>query len=282
MDKIRAAQITAKALQTRKKYLGTAPHLPICPYALCEAMGFDLRFFKVPSFEGMYVAELNKVLISAERPEGRKRFTYSHEIGHHILGHGTVIDEMLAHGSDNQEEQEADFFASMLLMPSSAVTRILNRYQVSAENLTSIDAYILSKYFGVSYKAFLIHIYSNLHLITYRQYQNLNNAKLPDIRRSISGINTKNQVFKIGSWWDEKSIEMEVGDIIVATASLSIDGPMILKETSTEDLFIYEAIRPGITRVSDGDEWSFFTKISRYKFQGLYQYKYEEEEEDEE
>lgn len=282
MDKIRAAQITAKALKTRKNYLGAAPHMPICPYALCDAMGFDLRFIRVPSFEGMYVAEMNKVLISAERPEGRKRFTCSHEIGHHVLGHGTVIDEILTHGSDKQEEQEADFFASMLLMPSSAVTRILNRNQVSAENLTPAGAYTLSKYFGVSYKAFLIHIYSNLHLIAYRQYQTLNNAKLPDIRRSICGLETKNQIFKIGSWWDEKSIEMEVGDIIVSTTSLSIDGPMILQKKSTEGHYIYEATGPGITRICDGSEWSCFTKISRYKFQGLYQYKYEEEEEDEE
>lgn len=280
MDKIRATQIASKAMKVRKRFLSAGPHLPICPYALCEAMGFDLRFVKIPSFEGMYVAELNKVLISAERPEGRKRFTCAHEIGHHVLGHGTVIDEMLECGSDKKEEQEADFFASMLLMPSSAITRALNRFQIAAENLTPDNAYILSKYFGVSYKAFVAHIHSNLRLILYKHYQNLNKAKLADIRFSISGLTTKNQVFKIGNWWDEKPIEMEVGDIIVSKAKLSIDGPQILVRKDAENNFIYEAIAAGITRIQKDDDWSCFIKVSRYKFQGMYQFKYEEEDDE--
>ena len=278
MEKIRAVQVTTKALKTRKTFLGVAPHLPICPYALCEAIGFDLRFVKIPSFEGMYVANQNLVLISAERPEGRKRFTCAHEIGHHVLGHGTVIDEIIECGSNKEEEQEADFFASMLLMPSSAVSRTLLRYGVTAENIASNDAYALSKYFGVSYQAFVTHIYNNLHLITYKHYQTLKTSKLPNIRYSISGLKTKNQVFKVGHWWDEKAIELEVGDYIVSREELSIDGPQIIDVVSSDQEYIYAAIAPGITRVFSSG-WSCFTKISRHKFQGFYQYKYDEEEE---
>lgn len=277
MDKIRAAQISAKALKARKTFLGIAPHLPICPYALCEAIGFDLRFVNIPSFEGMYVANQKLVLISAERPEGRKRFTCAHEIGHHVLGHGTVIDEIIECGSNAQEEEEADFFGSMLLMPSSAISRSLLRYGVEANNITPKECYIFSKYFGVSYQAFVTHIFSNLRIVNYKHYQSLKKAKLPNIRFELSGLDTNHQIFAIGSWWDEKALELEVGDYIISDQQLFVDGPRILNADS-EKSNMFRAISPGITRIHS-DSWSCFVKISRHKFQGFYQYKYEEEEE---
>ncbi|WP_086930223.1 ImmA/IrrE family metallo-endopeptidase [Agarilytica rhodophyticola] len=278
MEKIRAIQISSKALKVRKTFLGAAAHQPICPYALCEAMGFELKFVRIPSFEGMYVANQNLVLISAERPEGRKRFTCAHEIGHHVLGHGTAIDEMLEDGSDKQEEQEADFFASMLLMPSSAVNLTLKRYGVEAENITPKDAYILSKYFGVSYRGFIGHITYNLRIITYKHYQSLKNAKLPDIRYEIIGQKTKNQIFFVDQWWDDKAIELEVGDFIVSKKSLAVDGPNIIELALSDTFNIYTAVAPGITRLFN-DNWSCFAKVSRLKFHGFYQYKYDEDEE---
>ena len=279
MDKIRALQVTAKALKTRKSFLGVDPHVPICPYALCEAMGFELRFIKIPSFEGMYVADQNLVLISAERPEGRKRFTCAHEIGHHVLGHGTVIDEIVESGSDKGEELEADLFASTLLMPSSAVTRAISRIGTEARNITPDNAYVLSKYFGVSYLAFVRHIFSNLRLTPYNQYQSLRNSKLPQIRHSICGFETKNQVFSIGAWWEEKALELEVGDIILSSMPLDVDGPQLIEQIDAEGKHAYSAITPGITRICN-EGWSCFTKVSRHKFQGLYQFKYEEEDEE--
>lgn len=275
MEKIRAAQVTAKALKTRKSFLGVGPHLPICPYALCEAMGFDLRFVNIPTFEGMYVACQNLVLISAERPEGRKHFTCAHEIGHHVLGHGTIIDEILECGANNEEELEADFFASMLLMPSSAISRSMLRYRIEANNLTPKDCYILAKYFGVSYQAFITHICSNLRLVNYRHFQTLKKGKLSEIRFELSSLDTKQQVFSIGDWWEEKGLDMEVGDYIVSDQLLSVDGPDLLV---TEDVQknILRATSPGITRVYNGT-WSCFVRISRHKFHGFYQYKYEEE-----
>lgn len=278
MERIRAIQIASKALKTRKTYLGVGLHTPICPYSLCESMGLDLRFVRIPSFEGMYVANHNLVLISSERSEGRKRFTCAHEIGHHELGHETTIDEIVEHGSNKQEEQEADFFAGMLLMPSSAINRTLNRYGAVVEKLESNDAYILSRYFGVSYEAFIFHIHRNLRFINHKQYRKLKNIKLVDIRKSISGTTTKSQVFLIGDWWDEKAIELEVGDIVVSKKSLSIDGPQIFKKLTQESFgHMYEAVSPGITRLFN-DNWNCFSKISRQKFQGFFQYKYDEEE----
>ena len=147
MDRVRLNQIASKALRTRKKYLNVGPQYPICPYALAESMGLDVRFVRISSFEGMYIANQGLILISAERPEGRKRLTCAHEIGHNVLGHGTVIDEILECGSDKDQESDADFFASVLLAPSSALQATLNRYGKGAQEISEKDIYVLSKYF---------------------------------------------------------------------------------------------------------------------------------------
>lgn len=276
MEKIRATQVTLNALKARKNFLGIEAHLPICPYALAEAMGFDVRFVNIPSFEGMYVANQNLILISAERPEGRKRFTCAHEIGHHVLKHGTIIDEILEHGSNKQEEIEADFFASILLMPPSAISRLLIHYGKTSEKLSHIDIYILSKYFGVSYQAFLTHAHSNLKIISYKNYQDLKNANLPKIREVLCGEVCNNQVFYLGSWWIEKAVDMEVGDYLLSDTMLKIDGAEIIEKISSKKQFLYKALAPGITRLYN-NAWSGFIKISRKNFTGLYQFKYEEE-----
>ena len=72
IKKIRANQIAIQALRTRK-YLSATANSPICPYNLADAMGFDIRFVKISSFEGMYLADENMILVSAERPEGNCR-----------------------------------------------------------------------------------------------------------------------------------------------------------------------------------------------------------------
>lgn len=278
MEKIRAVQVSAKALKTRKKFLGALPHQPICPYALGEAMGFDIRFVNIPSFEGMYVADQNLILISSDRPEGRKRFTCAHEIGHHVLEHGTIIDEIITSGSNKQEEQEADYFASLLLMPPSAISRAFQSYDIKPEQLTGMDAYSLSKYFGASYEGFVTHIHFNLKLITYRKYQELKREDLSGIRKAICGDPKVSQTIWVGSWWVEKAIDIEVGDVVVSDTSLNIDGPEIIYSLRLNEKYLYKATKPGITRLGN-DQWSSFVKVSRSKFHGFLQYKYDEDDE---
>jgi Zn-dependent peptidase ImmA (M78 family) len=279
VEKVRANLIAAKAIQTRKKYLNLAPYHPVCPYVLSEAMGFDLRFVNIPSFEGMYISEEHLILISAERPEGRKRFTCAHEIGHHVLGHGTVIDEIIKSGSDKEKEVEADFFAGILLMPSSSVSSAIRRYGKQYHTLDQQDAYILSKYFGVSYKAFITQLHYNLKLIDNATYQNLAKRKPQDIRKTIYDVDTNGQIIVIGDWWQEKAIDLEVNDHIIAHNNIHIDGPLILETIKVDGKNILKALSPGITRIYTDSGWSCFVKISRKKFNGLFQFKYEEDEE---
>lgn len=277
MLKTRAIEIATKALQIRKKYLNVGAHVPICPYVLSDTMGFDLRFVRISSFEGMYIAEENLILISSDRPEGRKRFTCAHEIGHHVLGHGTIIDEIVENGPDNKEEKEANFFAGIVLAPKISVQYVIKEQGKSTTNLTKQDIYVLSKYFGVSYSALLTHLRYSLNLIRDDQLKRLQSKNLSAIRSSLSPVETKNQIFIIGNWWQGKTIDVEIGDIIIFDNEPYFDGPMILDLHECKDKYIYTASFPGVTRVYNEYGWSSFVKVSKRKFQGIFQFKYEEE-----
>jgi len=276
LNKVRANQIVAKALQTRKKFLNASANAPICPYNLAESMGFDIRFVDIPSFEGMYLADDGVILISAERPEGRKRFTCAHEIGHHVLGHGTVIDEIIEEGSDKRIEKEADFFAGMLLMPPSAVIRASKDLGVDFDSLESQEAYILSKYFGLSFTAFLTQLHLNLKLINLATYKRLMPTKLQNIKATMSPIKTNGQIFIVGNWWRERAIDIEVGDFILTENSCYFEGPRILNKLNLLDIHMFEAVSPGISKLTN-DNWGAYIRISRKDYSGMYQFRHEEE-----
>ncbi len=276
MNKVRANQIAAKVLQTRKKYLNFGASIPICPYNLAEAMGFDIRFVNIPSFEGMYLADEGVILISADRPEGRKRFTCAHEIGHHVLGHGTVIDEIIESGSDKGIEKEADFFAGMLLMPSSAIKRVAKDASIEISAIDSKHAYILSKYFGLSYRAFLTQLHFNLKLISKALYNKLKKQNLSEIKSSITSIKTNSQIVVIGKWWLEKAVDIEVGDIIISADNCNIEKEYIIRINNDSKMHMYEAISPGIAKLTNS-EWAVFVRVARRKYSGMLQFRHEEE-----
>lgn len=266
-----------KALQTRKKFLGAEAHMPICPFNLAEAMGFDVRFVAISSFEGMYLGNEGVILVASERPEGRKRFTCAHEIGHHVLGHGTVIDEIIESGSDKEIEREADFFASMLLMPSSVVKRAASAIGISLNTPTPRDIYVLSRYLGPSYTALLAQLYFNMKCIKASTYYSLKSSVVKSIKSSIFEEHSGGELVVVGDWWMEKSIDLVVGDFIVSDSDLDIEGQAISSLTSETGRHILCAKQPGLAKVVNEHGWSSFVRVSRKGYSGMNQYRHEEE-----
>lgn len=277
MNRIRANQIAKKALQTRLQYLGAKPSAPICPFNLAEAMGFDVRFVKIASFEGMYLADDFVVLIGAERPEGRKNFTCAHEIGHHVLGHGTVIDEIIESGSDKEIEREADFFGGMLLMPESLIRRIAKDLQIDFLNPDPNKLYIASRYIGASFTALVTHLYFNLKLIDYATYQSIRKSDVSAIKRRLSGEKINGDVFVIGNWWRDKAINLCVGDLIISQDKCEIEGNAIVLIDGEKESQKIVATEPGFSKIVTPDGWSAYIRVCRKDYVGMNQYRFEED-----
>ena len=116
----------ASALRMRKN-AGYRLDEAICVYDLAETLGIEVRFADIPSMEGMLYCNPDPVIIvSSQRPSGRRAFTCAHELGHFHSGDGTTVDELVGRsdrGDTYPKEFIADCFAGALLMPKMAVER---------------------------------------------------------------------------------------------------------------------------------------------------------------
>lgn len=120
--------------------------VPVIPEEVCEAMSsgsFPIRFEEQPmtseGFHGISMGDSTgaAILVNANiSNRHRKRFTAAHEIGHVHLHIQTNLqsqfectskDISAGENSNNTYEKEANVFASSLLMPSSAVSPLVQR-----------------------------------------------------------------------------------------------------------------------------------------------------------
>ena len=97
---------------------------PICIYGLCETLGVAVRFNNI-NMEGMYQRGVPpRIHLSARRPLPRRAYNCAHELGHHVFGHGSSIDELRedakAQPWEDPKEFLADTFAGFTSCRSSA------------------------------------------------------------------------------------------------------------------------------------------------------------------
>src|SRR5205823_3063845 len=89
-----AREAIEKSVEIREEF-GYDFRSPICVYELCERAGVKVSFVADVSMEGVYAAfRKPTIVLSALRPLSRRAFTCAHELGHHVFGHGSAIDEL--------------------------------------------------------------------------------------------------------------------------------------------------------------------------------------------
>jgi Zn-dependent peptidase ImmA (M78 family) len=82
---------------------------PICIYGLCETLGVTVRFNNI-NMEGMYQRGVPpRIHLSARRPLPRRAYNCAHELGHHIFGHGSSIDELREDAKSQPWEDPKEF-----------------------------------------------------------------------------------------------------------------------------------------------------------------------------
>ncbi len=97
--------------------------LPINVVKLCHSMGITVKLYKPKDDNSGMTVMFNGapvILVAANEPRERQRFTIAHELGHILLGHVGQYKLVNREPSknDNPIEQEANVFASRLLAPA--------------------------------------------------------------------------------------------------------------------------------------------------------------------
>jgi len=255
---------------------------PLCVYELCDRMGVKVMFDDSVSMEGFYKA-IGKptIILSSLRPLSRRKFTAAHELGHHVFGHGSTIDELQEDVERDivvPEEFLADSFAGFLLMPSLGVKRAFATRQLDPKTASPEDIYRVACSFGVGYETLIRHLAHAQKLIEPQRAETLCKVRLPQIRERLTGISSKDHLVIADMHHDSPTLDAEVGNLVLLPSGARSDSDQIepVEEMATGTLF--RALRPGLARVSvPATSWAVIVRVSRYQYAGLAKFRHLEE-----
>lgn len=295
VDALRAAMKTRQQLQLP---LNEA----VCVYDAAEELGLEVRFDPIPSMEGMYVKQTlagscPHILISSLRPAGRQAMTAAHELGHHVFGHGTRIDQYVkgvgtvgmaivqsgaipegAISTADQEEFLADSFGAFFLMPKSAVERGFAMRNLDPAAAEPLEIFRVAGWLGVGYGALVMHMAISLKLISWRRAEALLTAKPKNLREELFGRPVAAELYVVDEAWTGRPVDLKVGDVAILPPATTVEpttgrfsqqarlAPGVLT-ISPNGSTAFEATTPGLGRFA-GQDWAAFVRVSQREFAG--------------
>src|SRR5262249_42244789 len=143
---------------------------PICIYGLCETLGVRVRFNNI-NMDGMYHRGLPpRIHLSARRPLPGRAYNCAHELGHHVFGHGSSIDELRedakAQPWEDPKEFLADTFAGFILMPIIGLRRAFSVRGWTPETAMPAQIFTIACQFGVGSATLLPHLSAGLNILS--------------------------------------------------------------------------------------------------------------------
>lgn len=276
-----ARQAVSAAAKVRSQ-LNIKANEGVCPYDIAKQLGLKVVFVDATSFEGVYSpTSPSTIMIGAERPSGRKRFTCSHEIGHHVFGHGFMVDELGDEnsGSLSPEEILAQRFASALLMPKIAVMSAMSVRNLTLENLKAEDIFRLSLVFGVGYTTFLTNLPVIFPGFPWNRVEQFKKMTPKILKSNLARLSVDQEVYIVDQLWNRPTIDLDVGDHLIIQEKHILDHKGI---QSVEAARVYCAQSPGVGVLHfQESNKKLEVRVSRYQFKGLSKHRHLEECDDE-
>jgi Zn-dependent peptidase ImmA (M78 family) len=284
----------SQAMKVRRR-LGIGFHEPLSPFDVAEKLNVDVRFQNVPSMEGMYCQMQNRpplIVLASERPMARQNFTCAHEIGHHEFGHGTHLDEFLDEESlkslaktqvrnpNDPNEFLADRFASLLLMPQSAVDRAFAKRGFTMSAAGPEEIYIVACYLGVGYSTLVEHLCQTLGRISFDQAQELRPwaTRLPRLRSRLTGRSVRH-VVTVDDSWEHSSVDLVTDDVLLVPGGWGFKGDGLISMGLTgsgawQPGSLIQAARQGLATILTSNNRELSVRVSKRGFAGLAKYRH--------
>jgi uncharacterized protein DUF955 len=253
----------------------------VCPFDLAEKIGLNPRLVAAASFEGIYSPDPQpRVLVGANRPAGRQRFTCAHEIGHHIFEHGFCIDEVGERPESKEQEFLANRFASALLMPKIAVDAAMARRNSSVSRATAEELFVIAQDLGVGYSTLVGYLQFIQRAVTQSDADALRNRSLPELRERIAGFPVDADLLVLDSAWGTRPADLQIGDVVLMPETVEFDSPCL--EPLTLPTRHFRAAVVGTCRIQlYRNRPPATVRVSKRGFAGLTRFRYVEEVADE-
>lgn len=265
---------------------------PICIYGLCETLGIAVRFNNI-NMEGMYQRGAPpRIHLSARRPLPRRAYNCAHELGHHVFGHGSSIDELREDAKvqpwEDPKEFLADTFAGFILMPIIGLRRAFSVRGWTPETATPAQIFTIACEFGVGYSTLLTHLSAGVNMLSLRRAASLQRVTPKALRTEILGSLTPEPLIVADRHRAAPTLDAEVRTLLLLPPGTEVawDGGLVFeRDLPTGRLF--RATKPGIFRATNNDDWAIFVRVAPIQknephgYVGLAQYRHLEERADE-
>lgn len=261
-------------------------HSPICVYKLCQTLGVVVRFNDI-NMEGMYQRGIPpRIHLSALRPLPRRTYNCAHELGHHIFGHASSIDQLREEAREHphMEPKEflADAFAGFLLMPIIGLRRAFAVRRWTPETATCLQIFTIACDFGVGYNTLLTHLSVGVKMISRARCTALQRVSPKTLRTEILGVSSEYPLVLADRQWLGPTLDTEVKTLVVLPHETNVTGDALVPAGTVGCGRLFQAVHPGVVqaRTASGD-WAIFVRISRQAYVGLAQYRHLDDDPDE-
>jgi len=280
-----ATQAMEAAITTRAK-AKLDQHSPICIYGLCETLGVRVRFNNI-NMEGMYLRGVPpRIHLSARRPLPRRVYNCAHELGHHVFGHGSSIDELREdakeHPWEDPKEFLADTFAGFALLPVMGLRRAFAVRGWTPETATAAQMFTIACDFGVGYATLLTHLSAGVNIISRARAAVLQRVAPKALRLEILGALTPEPLIVADRNRAAPTVDAEVKTLLLLPPGTETTGDNLDYERDLAVGRLFRAVRTGImqARAYNG-AWSAFVRIAPEAYVGLAQYRHLEDDSNE-
>ena len=261
-------------------------HSPVCIYGLCETLGIPVRFNNI-NMEGMYQRGVPpRIHLSARRPLPRRVYNCAHELGHHVFGHGSSIDELREdskeHPWDDPNEFLADTFAGFILMPIMGLRRAFAVRGWTPQTATPIQIFTIACDFGVGYSTLLTHLSVSVNMISKARASALQRSTPKAIRAELLGALTPEPLIVADRHRAGPTLDAEAKMLLLLPPGTETTGGGLMPERDLAGGRLFRAVRPGIVRATACEGlWAMFARVAPEAYVGLAQYRHLEDDPDE-
>jgi Zn-dependent peptidase ImmA (M78 family) len=285
-DRRALANFAMQTSVTARMRGGSDLQSPICIYALCKAHGVPVRFNAI-NMEGMYQRGTpSRIHLSSRRPLARRAYNCAHELGHHVFGHGSSIDELREDAKANPWEDPkeflADTFAGFVLMPTLGLRRAFATRGWKPETASPSQMFQVACEFGVGYATLVTHLAYGVGMIPRGRAAALQKASPKVIRADILGELAPAPLIVADVAWASPTLDAEVGTQLLLPADTVATNDVIVPLRDLPRGRLFEAVRSGIAQVvRPSSSWAVFARVMRKQYVGLAEFRHLEDDPDE-
>ncbi len=270
MDRVNLVREGMQAAADLRDRLDLDPFGPVDPYAAAQALSVKVVYLGA-SMEGFYFrGPPGRILLSALRPVPRRAFTCAHELGHHVFGHGSTMDQLQEDerpDSGKPDEILANAFAAFFLMPTVGLRGAFARRGWQASTATPLQLFTIACQFGIGYRTMVNHLGFILREISATRRAELERWNPQRIRRQLLSEEFDSAVI-VDRENEAASFDVEKGAAVVLPSELEVEGIALAHVRSIDGATeLYRAVRRGIAEVNGLDD-AFSVRVMPKPYEG--------------